>query len=352
MMSNGAQIEEVPLLDTDPYTGISEMDNKKSIPVIYTSNCYPRMVTIILCVQITLLLLTFLVHPHGNEAPIVQIPNGFIPSCVDMIPTNNSKYAIVMMHPHGETAEIHAAYKLSVRLRDYIDPSVYNATDRYIQSTDCTLSKMLSEKVVEDGLAAGFTHVCCTPPILHTMKYNRFFIWNMVQYHAVLFLENDIIPVGNVTNLFLGVTDELYKKDDTYLSWVKEKQHDTYNSGVLLAKPNLDFFLSLMTMLLSSGAPPPVSAQTILNMVCKSDLGKCQSMDYKYNTIFYEDHNYPQLHLLEQASLVHMVRPKPWYFLECHIWWGGVAAKICVDWEKVPMVIGDVIVTPAAKHIT
>jgi hypothetical protein len=267
------------------------------------------------------------------DLPVTDVPPYHVQLCSNQQVHKSSRYAIVVVVFGNDINYLHGAYKLAVSMYQHMDTAIWNVTDRYLQVTDYRMIHL------EEATAAGFTHICYNQPMLGGW-YNKFSAWSMPHYEGVLYLDSDILAIGDVTDLLVNGTIALHKSNNT-LMWAQHQTEGLSDSGVLLVAPDVTMYTHLLALVLQY---PKLHAreQSILNLAFPPNYTNALPMDYKYNTILYEHYNNLSANWLQSASLLHMIHPKPWNLGECYVWWGRLARPICDAWHRAPMRISQI----------
>jgi len=283
-----------------------------------------------------------------------------LPRCVDLRPRPSSRYAVLVENIGDGQGYFMSALKLSVRLNWYLH-NIRNQTDLILEMVGET-SPQVTDVVVTSALRAGYDQVCHSHAI-GGGYYNRFVIFNMSQYESILYVDNDIIPVNDVSDLIKNGTREL-QSAGKYIMWARERRYNWSNAGVMLVLPNHDLFSRLMQLYKTqvitgnikfiqtySGiigkvdeALLPVKDiknqrdQAILNYVFHPQKNKSLVMSDKYNTLLYE-HTDTSEKVLRYAHLIHLAHTKPWKEPWCYLRYNH--GKICDLWFTTPTVMSD-----------
>jgi hypothetical protein len=258
-----------------------------------------------------------------------------IPNCSHTTPSPHAKYAIVVTTQCPNDRITSGVYKLMVRLKQYTRDDIWAQTDRYIQH----LNGPADDAHYISGRLAGCTHVC-HPQLLGYDKrghakegwFARLNIWNMTHYDGVLYIDTEVVPVGDITALLVDGTAAL-KHAGKYLMWATTPRRQTHDSGVLLAQPNRRVYeeLTLLGRKQLEKHPP---YQDVLNIRFRPQANQSLPMDPMYNYIYHLEGS-AALRTGRQVRMVHMIHPKPWNWITCNIVWFG-ASGLCEMWESTP----------------
>ncbi|EKX36709.1 hypothetical protein GUITHDRAFT_78726 [Guillardia theta CCMP2712] len=172
---------------------------------------------------------------------------------------------------------------------------------------------------------------------VNTARYipllTKLHIFNMTQYEAVLFLDSDMIALGNIHVLFTDVLPEMkYRK--MHMGWVRDQGGTfarTFNTGLLLVLPSTALFTDLMRFVRRGKYDTLFADQGVLN----SYFGLTQyDIDGRFNVMT----NIPQ----DNATLYDSIRDDvrifhstlkptdPFYISQC-IWMR--AHDLCRAWK-------------------
>ena len=268
--------------------------------------------------------------------------------------------------------------KLAVRLNWYLKREVREETDIILHFVDST-SKWIFEEAIDLAFRAGFDNVCQSQRI-GTGSYNRFVIFNMVQYESVLYIDADVLPLNDFSELIVNGTLAL-RTAERHMMWFHERNCEWFNSGVMLVVPEPDLYVKLMilyeaqrtntgltvidhgpTSLIpdlglswlvntiakisemkpscqktsSRAAPNFYGDQALLNFVFHPNKNNILEMDVKYNNLLYED-NRVDYEILKDTSLVHFVLTKPWKWYETECYTTYYHPIICNLWFETPI---------------
>jgi len=277
-----------------------------------------------------------------------------LPRCADIHPRPFSRYAILVEYIGDEHGYLLSALKLGVRLNWYLH-SIRHQTDIILELVRDT-SSLAKDADVMSALRAGYDRVCHSRTIDGGM-YNRFVIFNMTQYESVLYLDSDIIPVNDVSDLIANGTLELHRADKQVM-WAHERRCNWFNAGVMLVLPQSRVFYQLMhlyQMQINSGLIQLIDTysgvsgkfqamlpdknqkdQAILNQVFHPQKNKSLNMSDKYNALLYE-HTDTSEKVLQYAHLIHLIHTKPWKEPWCYLRYNH--GKICDMWFATPTVL-------------
>jgi alpha-N-acetylglucosamine transferase len=245
--------------------------------------------------------------------------------------------------------------KLGVRLNWYLH-SIRRETDVILEIMRET-SPLVTDVDVMSALRAGYDQVCHSRAVGGGM-YNRFVVFNMTQYESVLYLDSDIIPVNDISDLIANGTHEL-RRAGRYLMWAHERRYDWFNAGVMLVRPQSDVFAKLMRLYVEqvdSGLVRVIDSysgisgtlkmelfpymnqkdQAILNHVFHPHKNMSLSMSDAYNALLYE-HTDTSDAVLRYAYLIHLIHTKTWKSPWCHLKYNH--GKICNMWWATPTVL-------------
>lgn len=278
-----------------------------------------------------------------------------LPRCADLHPRPSSRYAILVENIGDGQGYFLSALKLGVRLSWYL-PAVRNQTDLILEMVQ-EKSPRVTDVEVMSALRAGYDQVCHSRAI-GGGAYNRFVIFNMTQYESVMYIDNDIIPVNDVSSLVTSGTRELQGAGKDIM-WARERRYNWSNAGVMLVLPRHGLFCQLMQLYetqVSTGHIRSIQTysdisgkveeallpakniknqrdQAILNYVFHPQKNKSLTMSDKYNALLYE-HTATSQEVLRYAHLIHLTHTKPWKEPWCYLRYNH--GKICDMWLTTP----------------
>jgi hypothetical protein len=270
-----------------------------------------------------------------------------LPRCADLRPRLESRYAVLVEYIGSNDGYFVSALRLSVRLHLYMR-AVRHETDFVLELVREEPPRVTDADVVS-ALRAGYDQVCHARPV-HGGLYNRFVMFNMTQYASVLFLDSDILPVNDVSDLIANGTLAL-QGADKHAMWAREIREDWFNAGVMLVLPDAAIFNELMgrlNQLLASGLilwieeyagrPDGINQkdQAILNHVLNAQKGNVLRMSEKYNALLFEQTASSEK-VLRYAHLIHLINTKPWKEPWCYLIYNH--GKICDLWFETPTVL-------------
>ena len=274
-----------------------------------------------------------------------------LPHCVDLRPRPESRYAILVVHVGSQEGYFLSALKLSVRLHLYVQ-TIRHETDFVLEMVR-EVPPRVTDADVLSALRAGYDQVCHSRPIHGPMNggyYNRWVIFNMTQYESVLYLDSDIMPVNDVSDLIVNGTLAL-QSAGKHLMWAHEMGANWFNSGVMLVLPDpaiLNELMGLLNQLLASGyvhyveeyfgRPEGINPydQAFMNQVFHARKGNALRMSEKYNACLHEQTAASE-EVLRHAHLIHFTDSKPWQQSTCY--WKYHHGKICDLWLATPTVL-------------
>lgn len=277
---------------------------------------------------------------HRDGAPL--------PPCVDLRPRPESRYGILVVHVGSQDEYFLSALKLSVRLHLYVQ-TVRHETDFVLEMVQ-EVPPRVTDADVMSALRAGYDQVCHSQPIhgpIYGGHYNRWVIFNMTQYESVLYLDSDIMPVNDVSDLIVNGTLAL-QSAGKHLMWAREIEANWFNSGVMLVLPDpaiLNELMGLLNQLLASGYIHYVENgrkgvnpydQAFMNQVFHARKGNALRMSEKYNACLHEQTAASE-DVLRYAHLIHFTDSKPWEQSTCY--WKYHHGKICDLWLTTPTVL-------------
>lgn len=305
-------------------------------------------------------------HLHLNTSPVLKPDRKHyfymhyrhstsLPRCADLNPRPFSRYAVLVENVGDGQGYFLSALKLSVRLNWYLHV-IRNQTDFILEMVQET-SPRVTDDVVISALQAGYDQVCHSRAIGGGM-YNRFVVFNMTQYESVLFIDNDIIPVNDVSDLIVNGTLQLHRSDKQVM-WAHERICNWFNAGVMLVLPHTDMFYQLMRLYetqLDTGLIQFIQTnsgimgkfeeallpsknqrdQAILNYIFHARKNRSLTMPEKYNVLLYE-HTATSEDVLQYAHLIHLIHTKPWKEPWCYLRYNH--GKICDIWFATPTVL-------------
>ena len=304
--------------------------------------------------------------------------NFSLKQCVDIQPRLRSKYAIFIQLIGDGGVYFQSAMKLAVRLNWYLKREVREKTDVILHLVDGT-SKWIFDEAIGSAFRAGFDHVCQSQRI-GTGSYNRFVIFNMVQYESVLYIDADVLPLNDFSELIVNGTLAL-RAAARHMMWFHERNCDWFNSGVMLVVPEPDLYVKLMhvyeaqstntglavvdhgpkPLLTDPGmsfvvgaiakirgtkpschktvtrpAPNYFGDQALLNHVFHPNKNDMLEMDAKFNNVLYEDTRMDS-EILRDTSLVHFIKTKPWKWYETECYVSHRHPSVCSLWFETPI---------------
>ena len=290
----------------------------------------------------------------SNTAAVRTQAARYMPRCADLRQRPASRYAVLVQKMGDGHGHFLSALKLGVRLNWYLK-SIRNHTDLVMEMVQATPPRS-NDVAVRSALQAGYDHVCHARAI-GGGPYNRFVIFNMTQYESVLYVDGDVMPVNDVSELIANGTREL-KSAGRQVMWAHEKRCDWFNAGVVLVLPDSRVFGKLMRLYegqVNSGlirhigpatglgkldeALLPVTNrmdQAMLNHMFHLHKNRSLSMSDKYNALLYE-HTGTSDEVLRYAHLIHFIHTKPWKEPWCYTTYHH--GKICDMWFATPTVL-------------
>ena len=305
-------------------------------------------------------------HFHLNTSPVLKQGRKHyfymhyrhstsLPRCADLNPRPFSRYAVLVENVGDGQGYFLSALKLSVCLNWYLY-EIRNQTDLILEMVQET-SPRVTDVTVISALRAGYDQVCHSQTI-GGGSYNRFVIFNMTQYESVLYIDNDIIPVNDISNLIVNGTVELHRAGKSIM-WAHERRCNWFNSGVMLILPQSSIFYRLVYLYqtqadtgliqfiqIYSGLIGKIREallpeqnqidQAILNYVFHPDKKKSLTMSDKYNVLLYE-HTVTSEEVLRYAHLIHLIHTKSWKEPWCYLRYNH--GKICDLWFATPTVL-------------
>jgi hypothetical protein len=278
----------------------------------------------------------------------------YMPRCTDLRPRPSSRYAVLVEKMGDGHGHFLSALKLAVRL-NWDMQSVRNHTDLIMEIVQ-TAPPRATDIAVRSALRAGYDHVCHARAI-GGGPYNRFVIFNMTQYESVLYIDSDVMPVNDVSELIANGTREL-KSAGRQVMWAHERRCDWFNAGVVLVLPDSRVFTKLMRLYeeqvksnlirhigpfigldkLNEALLPVTNRmdQAMLNHMFHPHKNRSLSMSDKYNALLYE-HTGTSDEVLRYAHLIHFIHTKPWKEPWCYTTYHH--GKICDMWFATPTVL-------------
>ena len=273
-----------------------------------------------------------------------------LPRCVDIRPRPESRYAVLVACIGSKHSYFLSALKLSVRLHLYVQ-AVRHETD-FILELVREVPPRGTDADVMSALRAGYDQVCHARP-LHGGMYNRFAMFNMTQYESVLYIDSDVLPVNDVSDLIANGTLAL-QGAGKHVMWAHEIRADWFNSGVMLVLPDpviSNTLMGILSRLIASGHIRDVEPQfgldamlpdinpydqAILNHVFHAQKGDAMRMSEKYNAVLFE-HTAASEEVLRYAHLIHLIYTKPWKEPWCYLYYNH--GRICDLWFSTPTVL-------------
>ena len=287
----------------------------------------------------------YMLHMHSTS----------LPRCVDLHPRPSARFAVLVENIGDGHGYLLSAFKLSVRLNLYLHP-IRNEVDLILEMVQET-SPQLTDVSVMSALRAGYDQVCHSETT-GGGAYNRFVVFNMTKYESILFVDNDIIPVNDVSDLIVNGTLAL-QRTGKYIMWARERRCNWFNAGVMLVLPHSSVFSKLMQLYMTlkdvdliqfietnSGIIGKMQEallpeknqrdQAILNYMFHPKKNKSLTMSEKYNALLYE-HTDTSEQVLRYAHLIHLIHTKPWKEPWCYLRYNH--GKICNLWFATPTVL-------------
>jgi len=278
-----------------------------------------------------------------------------LPRCADLQTRPSSRYGILVENIGSNQGYLLSALKLGVRLNWYLH-TIRNEIDLILEIVQET-SPRVTDTVVISALRAGYDQVCHSRAIGGGM-YNRFVVFNMTQYKSILFVDNDIIAVNDVSDLIVNGTFEL-QHSGKQVMWAHERRCNWFNAGVMLVLPHTNVFyklmhlyetqkdtglikfidpsLSLMDKFQEALLPPRNQRdQAMLNYMFHPRKNRSLAMPEKYNVLLYE-HSAKSEDVLQYAHFIHLIHTKPWKEPWCYLRYNH--GKICDLWFATPTVL-------------
>jgi hypothetical protein len=278
----------------------------------------------------------------------------YMPRCADLRPRPSSRYAVLVEKIGDGHGYFLSALKLGVRLNWYLH-AIRNHTDLIMEIVQAAPPRS-NDVAVLSALQAGYDRVCHARAIVGG-PYTRFVVFNMTQYESVLYIDGDVMPVNDVSELIANGTREL-KSAGKQVMWAHERRYDWFNAGVVLVLPDSRVFTKLMRLYeeqMKSGlvrhigpyigldklneALLPVKNlmdQAMLNHMFHPHKNRSLSMSDKYNALLYE-HTGTSDEVLRYAHLIHFIHTKPWKQPWCYTTYHH--GKICDMWFATPTVL-------------
>ena len=300
---------------------------------------------------------TPLVFRHGmkNYFYMLYKHSTSLPRCADLQPRPSVRYAVLVENIGDGQGYLLSAFKLSVRLNWYLR-TIREEIDIILEMVQET-SPQVTDVAIMSAFRAGYDQVCHSKPIGGGV-YNRFVVFNMTKYESILFVDNDIIPVNDVSGLIVNGTLEL-QRTGKHIMWARERRCNWFNAGVMLVLPHSSVFNQLMHLYVTlqdsaliqfietnSGIVGKIQEallpeknqrdQAILNYVFHPNTKKSLTMSEQYNVLLYE-HTASSEEVLQYAHLIHLIHTKPWKEPWCYLRYNH--GKICDLWFSTPTVV-------------
>jgi len=312
------------------------------IIVLLVLASYSRML------NMSMLTSTYLLSPRKHYFYMRHRDGAALPSCVDLRPRPASRYAILVVHVGKHDGFFISALKMSVRLHLYVQ-TIRQETDFVLDMVRAVPPRVTDTDVLS-ALRAGYDQVCHSRPMhgsIYGGYYNRWVIFNMTQYDSILYLDSDIMPVNDVSDLIVNGTLAL-QSAGKHLMWAREIEANWFNSGVMLVLPDpaiSNELMGLLNQLLASGYIHYVENdrkginpkdQAFMNQVFHARKGNALRMSEKYNACLHEQ-TVASEDVLRYAHLIHFTGGKPWEQSTCY--WKEHHRKICDLWLATPTVL-------------
>lgn len=295
---------------------------------------------------------TVLIETTKHDFYILYLHNTSLPRCADIHARPSSRYAILVEYIGDEHGYFLSVLKLGVRMHWYTY-AVRNQTDFILEIVQ-EKSPLVTDDLVVSALRAGYDQVCHARAIGGGM-YNRFVIFNMTQYESILYLDSDIMPVNDVSEVIVNGTLQL-RRAGKYIMWVHERRCNWFNAGVMLVLPESSIFYKLMrvyemqvdsTLIKLIDSYSGLSGkfdvamlpmrnqkdQAILNYMFHPHKNKSLSLSDKYNVLLYE-HTVTSEEVLQYAHLIHFIHTKSWKEPWCYLRYNH--GHICDMWFATP----------------
>jgi hypothetical protein len=165
-------------------------------------------------------------HNKSNNAPYAYV---FMAWRVDPTKTTywgylaNVLIAAKLLGEHGSKADIIAVYKLS---HEYPFEKLPKVDEDLLDSLGVEVRYLAKE---DD---TGYS--------MYATTFNKFYIFNMTEYRRVMFLDSDLLPVGNMDYLF-ELSDSGVFKENILIAGILEPA----NAGTMLIKPNATVYQTI-----------------------------------------------------------------------------------------------------------
>jgi hypothetical protein len=165
-------------------------------------------------------------HNKSNIAPFAYV---FMAWRVDPTKPTYSGYlanvliAAKLLREHGSKADIIAVYKLS-----YEYP--FDKLPKFDEDLLVSLGVEIRYLAKEDD--SGWS--------MYATTFNKFYIFNMTEYRRVMFLDGDLLPIGNMDYLF-ELSDSGVFKENILIAGILEPA----NAGTMLIKPNATVYQTI-----------------------------------------------------------------------------------------------------------
>ena len=223
-----------------------------------------------------LLLMVNVPDPHP-EAPVVTVPSNTFRSATRQRQSvgryckpATSRFAVVSLYgdpPDDESEDVYGAARVTYALKLLASVRRFVAVDTImLVPTNGTRDARLLER-------AGW-QLCPVPPLVANWSHltrqtrigiqSKLYVWALVQYEGVLFLDFDTLVVGDISQLFTMWLPSLassnitlavgrdYPTEDLHTSRWGGGASDSYiNAGVLLVRPDAAVFEEMRTALTS-----------------------------------------------------------------------------------------------------
>jgi signal peptidase I len=128
-----------------------------------------------------------------------------------------------LLREHGSKADIIAVYKLS-----YEYP--FDKLPKFDEDLLVSLGVEIRYLAKEDD--SGWS--------MYATTFNKFYIFNMTEYRRVMFLDGDLLPIGNMDYLF-ELSDSGVFKENILIAGILEPA----NAGTMLIKPNATVYQTI-----------------------------------------------------------------------------------------------------------
>lgn len=180
--------------------------------------------------------------------------------------------------------------------------------------------------------------------------FGKLFIFLISQFEKLIYLDTDLLILKNIDHLFEKElkNNTMEMTCDTLMTKQNEKKYKiiktigTFNSGVILFKPNNNIFIKICNLInateLENIKKLWLTDQDIFNYLHKKKIIQINLLDYKYNVIagVLDHHICNNILLIEDISIVHFIlQPKPWANIFNRTIFGNIEKYYLITWLNI-----------------